>query len=142
MAWTFAYARSSWKDEQKEKDQPVYLSFSGAKRSLFLKREGKAVEIIKGDRRTIGGGHFNPNPFSKHELLLQKGDRIYLTTDGLMDQHSPSRGRYRSKRFVEFLNRCANLPMSEQQSRLEDELHAYRSTENQTDDITVMGLKL
>jgi serine phosphatase RsbU (regulator of sigma subunit) len=130
------------KDEKKDKDQPVYLSFSGAKRSLFLKREGKAVEIVKGDRRTTGGGHFNPNPFSKHELLLQKGDRIYLTTDGLMDQHSPSREKYRSKRFVEFLNLYANLPMSEQQTRLEDELRAYISTENQTDDITVMGLKL
>ena len=130
------------KNVQKQKGQPVYLSFSGAKRSLFLKRESRDVEIIKGDRRTTGGGHFNPNPFSKHELSLQKGDRIYLTTDGLMDQHSPSREKFRSKRFVEFLNRYGNLPMNEQQSMLEEELHAYRSNENQTDDITVLGLKL
>ncbi len=130
------------KDERKLKDPPVYLSFSGAKRSLFLKRGDNEVEIIKGDRRTTGGGHFNPNPFSKHELSLQKGDRIYLTTDGLMDQHSPSREKFRSKRFVEFLNRNGNLPMNEQQAMLEEDLHAYRSNENQTDDITVMGLKL
>jgi serine phosphatase RsbU (regulator of sigma subunit) len=130
------------KDERKLKDAPIYLSFSGAKRSLFLKRGDNEVEIIKGDRRTTGGGHFNPNPFSKHELSLKKGDRIYLTTDGLMDQHSPSRIRFRAKRFVEFLNRYGNLPMNEQQTRFEEELHAYRSTENQTDDITVLGLKL
>jgi serine phosphatase RsbU (regulator of sigma subunit) len=130
------------KDVRKETDQPVYLSFSGAKRSLFLKREGRDVEIIKGDRRTTGGGHFNPIPFSKHELSLHPGDRIYLTTDGLMDQHSPSRIRFRAKRFVEFLTRFGNLPMIEQQARLDEEIHAYRSTENQTDDITVMGLKL
>lgn len=126
----------------KQENQLVYLSFSGAKRSLYLRRGGRDVEIIKGDRRTTGGGHFNPNPFSKHELSLQKGDRIYLTTDGLMDQHSPLRIRYRAKRFVEFLNRYGNLPMKEQQVRLEQELHAYRSDENQTDDITVVGLKL
>jgi serine phosphatase RsbU (regulator of sigma subunit) len=130
------------KDVPQEKDQPIYLSFSGAKRSLFLIREGRDIEIVKGDRRTTGGGHFNPNPFSKHELSLHHGDRIYLTTDGLMDQHSPSRVRYRSKRFVEFLKRCGDLPMKEQQIRLEEELNAYRSNENQTDDITVMGLKL
>lgn len=130
------------KDLRKHADKPVYLSFSGAKRSLFLKRNGMEVEIIKGDRRTTGGGHFNPNPFSKHELLLQKDDRIYLTTDGLMDQHSPRREKYRSKRFVEFLNRCGNLPMKEQQAKLEEEMLAYRSSEYQTDDITVMGLKL
>jgi serine phosphatase RsbU (regulator of sigma subunit) len=130
------------KATQKEKDQHIYLSFSGAKRSLFLKRKGKEVEIIKGNRRTTGGGHFNPNPFSKHELSLQTGDRIYLTTDGLMDQHSPSRIRFRSIRFIQFLNQHGNLPMKEQQTRLEAELHDYRSTENQTDDITVIGLKL
>jgi len=130
------------KDDRKQEDPPIYLSFSGAKRSLFLKRGGREVEIIKGDRRTTGGGHFNPNPFSKHELSLQKGDRIYLTTDGLMDQHSPSREKFRSKRFVEFLNRYGNLPMSDQQTRLEEELQSYRSNENQTDDITVIGLKL
>jgi serine phosphatase RsbU (regulator of sigma subunit) len=121
---------------------PVYVTFSGAKRSLFLKREGREVEIIKGDRRTTGGGHFNPNPFSKHELSLQAGDRIYLTTDGLMDQHSPSRVRYRAGCFVEFLNRHGHLPMEEQQTRLEEELREHMSTENQTDDITVLGLKL
>jgi len=126
----------------KQEDHPVYLSFSGAKRSLFLKRGVREVEIIKGDRRTTGGGHFNPNPFSKHELSLQKGDRVYLTTDGLMDQHSPMRKKFRTRRFVEFLNRYGNLPMDEQQTRLEEELHSYRSNENQTDDITVMGLKL
>ncbi len=129
------------KDERKQKDPPIYLSFSGAKRSLFLKRGDNEVEIVKGDRRTTGGSHFNPNPFSKHELLLKKGDRIYLTTDGLMDQHSPSREKFRTKRFVEFLNQNGNLPMNEQLARLEEELQAYRSNENQTDDITVMGLK-
>jgi len=129
------------KYERKQKDPPIYLSFSGAKRSLFLKRGDDEVEIVKGDRRTTGGSHFNPNPFSKHELLLKKGDRIYLTTDGLMDQHSPSREKFRTKRFVEFLNQNGNLPMNEQLARLEEELQAYRSNENQTDDITVMGLK-
>jgi serine phosphatase RsbU (regulator of sigma subunit) len=123
-------------------NQPVYVSFSGAKRSLFLKRDGREVEIIKGDRRTTGGGHFNPVPFSKHELLLKAGDRLYLTTDGLMDQHAPSRERYRAGRFVDFLTRQGDLPMHEQKARLEKELQAYMATENQTDDITVIGIKL
>ncbi len=130
------------KDERGGINPPVYLSFSGAKRSLFLLREGREVEIIKGDRRTTGGGLFNPNPFTKHELSLQMGDRIYLTTDGLMDQHSPDRIRYRAKRFVAFINKYGHLPMREQHKRLAEELKLYQSTENQTDDITVVGLKL
>jgi hypothetical protein len=59
-----------------------------------------------------------------------------------MDQHSPSRVRFRANRFVEFLNRYGELPMTQQQTRLEKVIHTYKSTENQTDDITVLGLKL
>jgi serine phosphatase RsbU (regulator of sigma subunit) len=73
---------------------------------------------------------------------LKTGDRIYLTTDGLMDQHSPSRERFHARRFVEFLTRQGNLPMHEQKTGLEKELQAFMATENQTDDITVIGLKL
>ncbi|MCK5644359.1 MAG: SpoIIE family protein phosphatase, partial [Gammaproteobacteria bacterium] len=94
-----------------ENDSNVYLSFSGARRSLFLIRQGKEVEVIRGDRRTIGGKHFNPNPFSKNELALKRGDRIYLTSDGLMDQNSPEREKFGTKRFIAFLNGHASLSM-------------------------------
>ncbi len=126
-----------------ENDQNVYLSFSGAKRSLFLKRRGgKEVEVIKGDRRSIGGRYFNPNPFSKSELALNKGDRIYLTSDGLMDQHSPEREKFGTRRFIDCLNEIASLNMNEQQVKLEEKLLGFMKNENQRDDITIMGINL
>ncbi len=120
----------------------VYLSFSGARRPLFLMRQGKEVEVVRGDRRTIGGKHFNPNPFSKNELALRKGDRIYLTSDGLMDQHSPEREKFGTKRFVEFLNEHATLSINDQQSRLEEQMMGFMKLEKQRDDITIIGFKL
>ena len=125
-----------------ENDQNVYLSFSGARRSLFLKRSDKEVEVIKGDRRTIGGRYFSPNPFSKSELALKKGDRIYLTSDGLMDQHSPEREKFGTRRFMECLNEIAPLDMKQQQLKLEETLLGFMKIENQRDDITIMGINL
>ncbi len=125
-----------------EDDPNIYLSFSGAKRSLFLLRQGKEVEVIKGDRRAIGGRYFNPSPFSKSELILKRGDRIYLTTDGLMDQHSPEREKFGTRRFIECLNGIAKLDMNEQQKMLEETLMAFMNMENQRDDITIMGINL
>ena len=123
-------------------DSNVYLSFSGAHRSLFLLRQGKEVEVIRGDRRAIGGKHFNPNPFSKNELALRKGDRIYLTSDGLMDQHSSDREKFSTRRLVSFLEQSSSLTMDEQKTKLEEEMLAFMLPENQRDDITIMGIKL
>ena len=128
--------------DQNENDPKVYLSFSGARRSLFLMRQGKDVEIIRGDRRTIGGKHFNPNPFSKNELALKQGDRIYLTSDGLMDQHSPAREKFGTKRFIAFLNDTGTLGMDDQKIKLEEEIFGFMKFEKQRDDITIMGIKL
>jgi serine phosphatase RsbU (regulator of sigma subunit) len=127
---------------EKDNDPGVYLSFSGARRSLFLVRNGNEVEIIKGDRRTIGGKYFNPNPFLKHELVLKRSDRLYLTSDGLMDQNSPRREKYSTKRFIAFLSKNSSLQMKEQQLKLEEEVIEFMKYEKQRDDITIMGIKL
>jgi len=128
--------------DEEEEDPTIYLSFSGARRSLFLMRQGQEVEVIRGDRRTIGGKHFNPNPFSKNELALKSGDRIFLTSDGLMDQHSPEREKFGSRRFIAFLNGSGSLDMNEQHDKLEDEIYGFMKLEKQRDDITIMGIKL
>ncbi len=127
---------------EEEDDPNVYLSFSGARRSLFLLRQGKQVEVIRGDRRTVGGKYFNPNPFSKNELSLKKGDRIYLTSDGLMDQNSPEREKFGTRRFIDFLNEFGSQEMNEQQSKLEEVIMGFMKLEKQRDDITIMGINL
>jgi len=128
--------------DEDEEDPTIYLSFSGARRSLFLMRQDQEVEVIRGDRRTIGGRHFNPNPFSKNELALKKGDRIFLTSDGLMDQHSPEREKFGTRRFIAFLNGSGSLDMNEQHDKLEEEMVGFMKYEKQRDDITIMGIKL
>jgi serine phosphatase RsbU (regulator of sigma subunit) len=124
------------------KEQKIYASFSGARQHMFLVRNDQPVEIIRATRRSIGGKHFIPEPFTKHELVLEAGDKIYLTTDGLMDQQSPSRDRFGSPRFIKFLNDHHGLPVEEQKRKLEEMMIGFMKIEKQRDDITIMGIKL
>ena len=120
----------------------IYLSFSGAHQHLFLVRGNQDVETIRGTRRTVGGKHFNPEPFTKKDFILETGDMVYLCSDGLADQHSPSRERYGSRRLVQFLNEHKDLPMEVQKQKLEEEMIVFMKTEKQRDDITILGIKL
>lgn len=123
-------------------DPEVYLSFSGARQHLYLVRNHMGVEIIKSSRRTIGGKYFNPEPFIKNELILKPGDILYLSTDGLIDQHSPDRHRFGTSRLTSLLDQHKDLPMAEQKQKLEEEMIGFMKTEKQRDDITIVGIKL
>jgi len=62
------------------------LQYAGAYRPLFLVRNGKLSEI-KGDRFSIGGLQTDrKRKFTNHTLDIQKGDSIYIFTDGFVDQ--------------------------------------------------------
>ena len=69
--------------------------FAGAKRPLFMvknsnsnaSRAPKEVIEIKGERKSIGGRQKEEKrTFTSQEIHMQKGDMIYLTSGGFVDQ--------------------------------------------------------
>lgn len=60
--------------------------FAGAYRPLYWLHQGQ-LSIINGDRRPVGGGHQTEDRhFTTHRLAYTAGDRIYLFSDGYVDQ--------------------------------------------------------
>jgi len=76
--------------------EQLTLQFSGANNPVYIVRDNEtknempAHELIeiKGDRMPIGYSFRMDNPFTTHNLDLQKNDIIYLFTDGYQDQIS------------------------------------------------------
>ena len=122
-------------------DQNVKLTFAGARRPLFVLRDGEVI-MIKGNRKTIGGRFQKEQKFEQIELNLKKGDKIYLTTDGLTDQHSPEREKFGIPRFTDFLCNKSHLSLEEQKSELENSLLGFMKYARQRDDITVVGIEI
>ncbi len=121
------------------------MVFSGAKRPLyFYKRQEQSLKYIKGTRKTIGGTQAKRNMevFADHEVMLEKGDILYLTTDGIIDQPSAERVRFGSMRFIQLLNQIANQPPKVQRQAVEDALLSYQGNEEQRDDVTFIGVKI
>ena len=127
--------------ENAPSDQQVKITFAGARRPLYAVSNGE-VKMIKGNRKTIGGRFQKEEKFEQIELNLKKGDKIYLTTDGLTDQHFPEREKFGIPRFTDFLVNSGNLSMEEQKSNLENELLGFMKYAKQRDDITIMGIEI
>ena len=79
--------------------QGVRLSYSGAGNSLYHIRENNLKEYspdlsaetsfvlkeVKADKQPIGKFAYR-KPFTNHTIQLQKGDSVYIFTDGYADQ--------------------------------------------------------
>ncbi len=131
---------------EKQEENKTKITFSGAKRPLYYFENNKnKFTKIKGDRKIIGGKKIGVNTISKFtdtEIILQKNDLIYLTTDGYIDQNNKERKRFGSKRLEFTINNIANKTLTEQKQTLETELDNWQGTEEQRDDITIIGIKL
>lgn len=118
------------------------LSFSGAKRPLYLVENGEFAEI-KGDRKSIGGIQKEVHrKFTTHKKIIESDLVLYLTTDGFGDQSNPEGKKFGTKRLKAFLQEISNNKIKTQKELVLSELASHQLEEEQRDDITVLGIRL
>ncbi len=117
------------------------ISFAGAKRPLYYS-DNSEVKVLNGNRKTVGGRFYDKQIFTTKKIVLESGTRIYLTTDGMIDQNAPNRQKFGSKKLVTLLRDSLHLSLDKQKEFLESALDAFQQSERQRDDITLMAIKL
>lgn len=119
------------------------VQFAAAINPMYIIRDGMLIQS-KGNRFSIGSYFDNKmRPFTNQEMELQRGDMIYLFTDGYPDQFGGDDDRKMShRRFRELLMSIHHLPVEEQRKMLEEQLNAWMGDSKQTDDICVIGVRI
>ncbi len=119
------------------------LQFSGANRPLWLVRNG-VLEVYKPDKFPIGGLQAaRDRRFSNTTVQLQKGDAIYIFTDGYSDQFGGEHNKkLMSARFKELLLSINHLGMREQEEYLKNYFENWKGSAEQVDDVLVIGVRI
>ena len=120
------------------------LTFSGAGNAIFHVTDGKISENLSGrlPETQIRDGNYSYVPKS---IQLTDNDVLYICSDGFADQFGGDRHRrYSWTRLRDFLLRISRHPMPEQGDLLYEEFERWRGEkdEDQTDDITVIGIRV
>lgn len=121
--------------------EQMRLEYAGAYNPLYIVRQNQVLEY-KADRQPIGS--FEKRlPFINHVIELQKGDCIYVFSDGVADQFGGEKGKkIGSKRLKEWLVSVSHLPASEQYTRLKTDFENWQGSLEQTDDVTLIGARV
>ena len=119
------------------------LQFSGAYNPVYIIRNKELMQL-KADRIPVGTSIFEREPkFTNQDIKLQKGDSIYLFSDGFADQLSPvDRKKYLARNFQNLLVNESGKSMDKQKDILEYEFEKWRNGGDQTDDLMVLGIKI
>jgi len=121
------------------------LCFSGAGLHL-LHYSLNGLEHVRGDRYGLGGLKWHQElAFNEVVIPYKEQSRIYLYTDGIIDQPQVDKTKIRRfghPKWLEFIGTIAEKPLSEQQESCLELLDGMLAFHEQRDDITVIGIGL
>ena len=116
------------------------VQYAGAFFPLYLIRNGSLVEILA-DKIIIG---MNPDglPYTDHEIDLMEDDIFYIFSDGYVDQFGGTENKkFMYRRFRYLLLTIHNFPVNDQKTILDDNMKTWMGTNEQVDDIMVIGFR-
>jgi serine phosphatase RsbU (regulator of sigma subunit)/ligand-binding sensor domain-containing protein len=121
--------------------ETLMLEYSGANNPLILIRDGEIIET-KGNKQPIGDFEHRVD-FENHEVQLQKGDNIYLFSDGYADQFGGPKGKkFKLKTLKNLLLEVSVLEPSEQKQKLIEAFNEWKGELEQLDDVCLIGVKI
>lgn len=142
------------------KDDTFSIKYSGANNPAWVIEEGAteliesekirvnnldgyAISDIRGDRQPIGL-YSHMSPFTQVELSLKKGAKLYMSTDGYIDQFGgPNGKKLKTPNLKKWLVEQQSAASMSEHVELLRELHLeWRGNYEQIDDICVLGIKL
>lgn len=117
------------------------LKYAGAHNPLWIVRQNTIIEFTP-DKQPIG--KFDHQlPYTTHTIELEKGDSIYLFSDGYVDQFGGEKGKkFKASALRTLLLSFQDKTMDEQHALLNSTFEKWRGDLEQVDDVCVFGVRI
>ena len=131
-------------------EDSTLLEYAGANRPLWIfkknKKSDEAFEMIKANKFPIGGLEMEgeeKREFTNHEISLEKGDVIYLFSDGFADQFGGPKGKkFMLGNLQKLVASIYDKPISEQEKMIYKAFYGWKGEIEQVDDVLVIGFRV
>jgi serine phosphatase RsbU (regulator of sigma subunit) len=118
-----------------------HLQYAGANNPLWIIRNEEIIEI-KANKQPIGKFD-NPLPYTTHDIELEKGDTIYIFSDGYVDQFGGENGKkFKAANFKKLLLSIQHEPMEKQRELIHNAFETWKGHLEQVDDVCVIGVRI
>ena len=124
----------------------MILHFSAANNPLWLVRyneEGTPILTeYKADKMPVGL-YEKMDSFTLRTIEIKKGDIVYTFTDGYADQFGgPDGKKFKYKQLQQLILSNAHMPLREQKKIIDTAFENWKGSNEQIDDVCVIGVKV
>ena len=119
------------------------IKFSGANNPLFVYSE-TGIKEYKGDKFPVGSFVEEQSvSFKTISVEVNKGDMLYLFSDGYADQFGGEKGKkFKIKNLREEFKEAQKIPVKEQKKYLHKRFTEWKGDLEQVDDVMIIGIEL
>jgi serine phosphatase RsbU (regulator of sigma subunit)/HAMP domain-containing protein len=122
--------------------ETLELQYAAAFNPLYLVRNGE-LTLYPANKFPIGSYVGDKNGFDNHLIQLQKGDQIFIFSDGYADQFGgPNGKKFMVGNFRKLLTQITPLRSEQQKEKLDETLLTWQGGQEQVDDVLVIGVKV
>ena len=115
--------------------------FSAANSKILFLQNGQK-NILKGNSRPVGNWIDSEIKFSQQEITVNKGDQIFMFSDGLPDQFGGEKGKkLKYPKFYSLLESVKDLSAMQKRIAIVKYAKKWIGENEQIDDITIAGVK-
>lgn len=121
--------------------ETLTLKYAGAQNSIYIIRNALLTELLP-DYVSVGFHSLNFN-YSSNSFQLEKGDMLYLFTDGFLKQKQHETDlEFDVASLKQLLVNNSALPPNEQKKVIEDTFSKWKGQQEPTDDVLLIGVKI
>ncbi len=106
----------------------------------ILRREGGTFELVKDKHGTVLGA-FKNRKYQNYDLQLNKGDILFLYTDGAPEATSVNDEMFTTNRMLEVLNAASDNHPDVLLSDMKTAIDAFAEGAGQFDDLTMLSIR-
>ena len=106
-----------------------------------LRRNGGDFELIKDKHGFVLAG-MEGSRYREYEIVLEKGDQLYVYTDGVPEATDASEELYGAQRMLAALNQNAGSAPEETLKRVKQDIERFVGEAPQFDDITMLSIEI
>lgn len=118
------------------------LQYASAFNSLYLVHNNELIKYIA-DKFPVGMDVNETKPFTNHTIKLEKGDTLYISSDGYADQFGGPRGKkFMASNFRNLLLEISKNEVEMQHELLNKTIEDWKGNLDQVDDILIIGLRV
>ncbi|WP_407399667.1 SpoIIE family protein phosphatase [Anaerovibrio sp.] len=117
-----------------------FIYVNGGHNSPLVQSNGEFC-YLQQSRKHLMLGINEDEMYEAHSLVLQRGDMIFLYTDGVTEAMNEAGELYSEERLLEILNRKPQKDVRDILAAVRQDVSTYAGNAEQSDDITMLGLK-